>query len=373
MTGKLRPMPANGWRLIGAEASYYTGKARAYLRWKGVPFTEVLATRDVFRDVIVPRTGVRYIPVLLTPEDEAIQDTTDIIDACERRLPGPSVYPTGPRQRLVALLFEIHGDEWLVLPAMHYRWSFPETNHAFIEHEFGRTTLPDGTPEEQREAAAPLLGRFGGSLPFLGVTPRTIPAIEAWMLELLDQLSAHFATHPFLLGTRPSIGDFGYLGPFYAHLGRDPYPARLLRERAPRVVEWIERMNAPVPLAGDFLADDAVPATLTPILRRMFREHVPVMIDTAERLADWLDANPGTPIPRVIGTHEFTLGGVTEQRAVFPYTVWMFQRALDAYARLDPAARPRVDAWLDEVGGLDALRFRPRRRVRRERNRLVAA
>jgi hypothetical protein len=104
----------------------------------------------------------------------------------------------------------------------------------------------------------------------------------------------------------------------------------------------------------------------------MFREHVPVMIDTAERLADWLAANPGTPIPRVIGVHDFTIGGVTESRAVFPYTVWMFQRALDCHAALDAAARERVDAWLRDVGGREAMRFRPRRRVRRERNVLVA-
>ena len=47
------------YQLLGAEASYYTGKVRAYLRWKGIPFREVLSTRSVFADIIVPRTGVR--------------------------------------------------------------------------------------------------------------------------------------------------------------------------------------------------------------------------------------------------------------------------------------------------------------------------
>ncbi len=359
------------YRLIGAEASYYTGKVRAYLRWKGIPFDEVAGSAKVFEEVIVPRTGVRFLPVLLAPDGFAVQDSTEIIDFLEARFPEPPVYPSTPVQKLVALLFELWGDEWLVLPAMHWRWSFPEQAD-FVAHEFGSITLPDGTPEEQRRAAAPLLQRFGGSLPLLGVTPRTIPAIEAWTTELFDRLDAHFARHPFLLGTRPSIGDYGLMGPLYAHLGRDPVPAKLMRERAPRVAAWVARMNAPDVRGGDFLPDDAVPETLLPMLRRMFAEHWPVLVDSAEQLAGWLDENPTTPIPRVIGTHRFRVGDVEEDRVVFPYTVWMLQRVLDHVASLDAPARARVERFVEPLGGRDALRFRPRRRVRRERNRLVA-
>jgi hypothetical protein len=34
-------------QLIGAQVSYYTGKVRAYLRYKGVPFDEIPATREI--------------------------------------------------------------------------------------------------------------------------------------------------------------------------------------------------------------------------------------------------------------------------------------------------------------------------------------
>jgi hypothetical protein len=34
--------------LYGAEISYYTGKVRAFLQWKGLPFVEVPATGDVY-------------------------------------------------------------------------------------------------------------------------------------------------------------------------------------------------------------------------------------------------------------------------------------------------------------------------------------
>jgi hypothetical protein len=49
---------------------------------------------------------------------------------------------------------KVYADEWLVIPAMHYRWSFPE-NLDFIYREFGRTNLPDASASAQVHAHAP--------------------------------------------------------------------------------------------------------------------------------------------------------------------------------------------------------------------------
>jgi hypothetical protein len=46
------------YQLLGNEVSYFTGKARAYLRFKGIDFEEVIASRKVFKEIILPRTGV---------------------------------------------------------------------------------------------------------------------------------------------------------------------------------------------------------------------------------------------------------------------------------------------------------------------------
>ena len=110
-----------GYTLYGAEFSLYSGKARSYLRKKGIPFNEVISTLNVYKSFIIPRTGVRYIPVVQTPDDKVIQDTTVIIDELESRFSDYSVYPQTPKQKQVALLLELYGDEWLLIPAMHYR------------------------------------------------------------------------------------------------------------------------------------------------------------------------------------------------------------------------------------------------------------
>lgn len=100
--------------MYGAEFSLYSGKLRSYLRNKGIEFTEIQPWLMTYKKFIVPRTGVRYIPVLQTPEDEVWQDTTVIIDHMEQPFPQPSVYPATPRRKLAALILELFCDEWLL-------------------------------------------------------------------------------------------------------------------------------------------------------------------------------------------------------------------------------------------------------------------
>ena len=181
-------------------------------------------------------------------------------------------------------------------------------------------------------------------------------------------MSAHLAVHPFLLGSRPSLGDFALMGPLYAQLYRDPYPGRLMRARAPRVATWVERMNAPEARSGAFLPHDAVPDTVVAMMRRIFAEQLPVLLDTARRVCDWIDAHPDTPLPRGIGFHTFTVGGVVERRAVVPYSLSMLQRVLDLRRSFDATAGARVDRFLCAHGGAGVLSLELRCRVRREHN-----
>ena len=97
--------------VYGAELSYYSGKVRAYMRWKDIPFSEIRPSQDIYRNEIVPAVGYPVIPVIKLNDGTIIQDTTDIIDFFEAHVNGPSVYPEGPKQRLAALLLELYGDK----------------------------------------------------------------------------------------------------------------------------------------------------------------------------------------------------------------------------------------------------------------------
>lgn len=336
------------YTLYGADISYFSGKARSYLDWKGLHYEEVRANREIYESIILPKVGWPVIPVIMGPDEEVLQDTSDIIDTLEKRHGGASIYPEGPVQKLAALLFEVIGDEWLVIPAMHYRWAH---NRDYAHQKFGEMSAPNKSPEEQRKIGKENAVRFEGALPFLGITPDTVPAVEASYLSFLDLLAEHFSSFDMLFGSRPSIGDFGLYGPLYAHLYLDPASGELMKEKAPAVAAWVERMRDATTGTGEFLADDDVPSTAKAVLLHQLRDFVPVLQSTATALTEWAsDKSSGEEVPRALGPHAFKILDTAGNRMIFPFNLWMLQRPLDHLHGLDAAEKETGLRLLNEVG-----------------------
>lgn len=351
--------------LYGAERSYFTGKVRPALRAKRVFFEEILPTREIYED-IRRRTGLLFIPVVITPEDETWQDTSEILDALEARVPAPALVPATPVQRVVAFLLELYADEFMVLPAMHYRWSAAES-----ERDAREAFAAMGGDVERANRFA---DRMHGSIEALGVSAATAPAIEAHLAELLAAMETVLADQPFLLGHQPSLADCALMGPLYAHLYLDLRPGPLLRRTAPRVAHWIERTNHPDTRAfAGFLPDDGLHPGMRALLELVGSDAVPVLVDTVRAVETWADehARAGETPPRVLGFHETQLRGVTMPRYTSAYALWMVQRPLDAYAALSDADRARVDATLAGTGCETLLALRPRHRFAKRDFQLV--
>lgn len=360
-------------KLYAAEVSLYSGKARAYLRYKQVDFQEVLPSFDVIRDVLEPRTGVRMIPVLITEDDDVIQDTTVIIDRVEQLVPERPVLPVAPKQRFIAQLLELYADEWLLMPAMHYRWAYPRHHLAFIAREFGALFQPSWPEWSHLFAGLPLVAYFGlGHGPVLGIDGKTRAEIERWYERFLTQFERHLVEHDYILGDAPTVADFGFMAPLYAHLWRDPYSGALMRRLAPRVYDWVERMNDPsAQRFGALVADDVIPETLAPILRHALHEHLPIVLDTWSRIEQWARENPARArVPRFVGRHEFRLGAARSTRAVQSYTAWMSQRMFDAWRELDDSDRQELSDWLG-VGLVAPLGFERPFELGRQRGKIV--
>lgn len=370
--------------------SLYAGKARSYLIKKGVPYREVIASDPEFLGQIIPQVGHMVIPVVRTPDGEIVQDTTDIIDKIEACTPVPDFTPPGPVQRVVAALLDAFGSNYLLPLAMHYRWSYRDKQELFLRTEFARA-IPQMPHAQRLETAGKLMTKFAGFLPNLGVTEAVIPAMEDSYAELLAVLDAHFQAHPYLLGGRPSIADFGLMAPLYAHLARDPVPAFLMKTTAPNVFRWTERMNTPALVDTDypahpdavFPADDALPETLETVLKVAFAQWGPGLAADAACFNTWLaglaDPAPGTLVslsgarqvhPHV-GRISYPWRGVTMERASHPHSLWHFARAQAAAAALDGAAAARLAGLLDRTGGADMMGTATARAIVRENNVLV--
>ena len=191
---------AGRYRLFSWEHSYFSGKVRAFLRYKAeagaLAFEDVLATPELIQGLLIPATGTNVVPQLLTPDGRFVQDSSEILDVCERAHPEPRVIPPPalPRQRLAAHLIELLADEWMVVYAFWARWRHArETDtpsHAvFNEQQWGAVLAPGADGFARRRAGrlfferafgihepqAPPRGVFAG-LAALGVNAATAPA-----------------------------------------------------------------------------------------------------------------------------------------------------------------------------------------------------
>lgn len=385
-------MAAGHYTLWGTPHSLYAGKARSYLIKKQVPFVEVMANDPQFMGEVVPQVGHMVIPVLRTPQGELIQDTTAIIDHVEARGEGVSLTPAGPVQQVVAAFLDAFGSNYLLPLAMHYRWTYRDRQEAFLQAEFARA-IPNSIPYENRLATAQMLmGKFAGMLPALGVTPEVIPAMEDSYAELLAVLEAHFRVHPYLLGGRPSVADFGLMAPLYAHLARDPVPAFLMRTVAPSVARWTERMNvAAIPDSdypdpgGSYPDDDAIPATLEAVLAAAFAHWGPGLAEDFAQFDRWLDGlddpAPGTMASKDgarqvhphVGWITYPWRGVTMGRASHVHSLWHMARAQAAARALTGDAAARFAALMERTGGAGVMALATARPIARENNVLVLA
>ena len=344
--------------------SLYSGRARSYLIKNRIPFEERSTGHESFKAEVLPKGKLPTIPTLVTAEGQVIRDGAAIIEHFEAAN-GRPCQPPGARQQVISALFDVIGTDGLLRAAMHYRWNFPDDNLAFVRYHFLHSQRDVPEREEKTEA---MMNRMRHAAMIFGVTEQTQPLVEALYLEYLDALNTHFERYPYLLGWRPCIGDFGLIAPMYAHLGRDPYPARLMQQRAPAVYRWVERMNREdqdVPecfnAGNDFLANDEIPETLMPVLKVLAEDFVPETLAAAELINKWLAEHKPKAgavavgrLAEALGTADFTVRGETITALAQPHRFYLLQRVQEVFAQ-SPAEKQTESMSLLERCAMERL------------------
>jgi glutathione S-transferase len=385
--------PKSPFILWGTPHSLYTGKARSCLIKKGLAFVERCPSHPDYKVRVRPAVGLVTFPVLETPEGQFIQDSTDIVtylDSLDDPASETFMTPSTPVQRVVARLIDGFGLAGMLQAAMHYRWSYRDEQELFLQTEFGRGLYAGADREARRNAGKRVMDFFSSSLPALGITRETAPAIETAYEELLEALDVHFQSYPYVMGWRVSIADLGLIAPMYAHLGRDPYPTALMKKRAPNVARWVERMQLPntpdgeyVPHDADWLSDDAIPNTLEPVLALVFKDWGPQLGADIASYQQWLDAHPQMQAGDLINANDkhmvhptlgmvsFVWRGVQVQRASAVHGLWLFQTAQDTALAMSSDAGQNLAGLLKRTRGQEVMALCLPRAMERRNNLLV--
>ena len=252
------------FRIFGSELSPYSVKVRSYFRYKKIPHEWVV--RHMGRMAEFQKYAkLPLIPLVVTPEDQALQDSTPIVEHMERLFPDPSIHPADPALAFLSALLEEYGDEWGNKPMFHYRWHY-DADQASAADRLARDNLP-GAPEETiREAADAIRSRMISRLHFVGSSPATKDQIEGSFLRLLRILERHLQKRPYVFGARPAFADLGLFAQIY-ECSTDPTPSRIMEKSAPTVLSWVRRMMSPV-AAGEFESWRSLEPTLRPLLEQ---------------------------------------------------------------------------------------------------------
>ena len=113
---------ASEYRIHGIELSPYSVKVRSYFRYKGIPHRWIPRSLDTDGEY-QKYQKLPLVPLVVTPDNKGIQDSTPIIEQVEASHPEPSIYPTEPTARFISALLEEFGDEWGNKWMFHYRWA----------------------------------------------------------------------------------------------------------------------------------------------------------------------------------------------------------------------------------------------------------
>jgi glutathione S-transferase len=325
-------------RIFGAEISPYSVKVRSYFRFKGLPHEWILRGQHN-QDEFAKYAKLPLVPLVVTPDDVGLQDSTPILEHFETANPEPSIHPSDPTAAFVSALLEEFGDEWGNKWMFHYRWARDADQNSAADR-IARGMMPGLEDAQYAGMAEQIKGRMVNRVYFVGSSPQTAPQIEASFKDGLALLEAHLATRPYLFGARPAFGDFGLWGQVY-NAWTDPTAGELVKA-CPAVCAWIERMLDPK-IEGDFEAWSELAPTLTPFLERQVGAlFLPWSAANAKALAN--------------GDEEFTveLAGKAWTQKPQKYHARSLKAIRAKYAAL--ADRSEIDPLLEQTGCLDVLR-----------------
>ena len=250
------------FKVIGSELSPFSIKVRSWLRFKGLNYEWIVASAAA-REQYAEYFQIPVIPVVITPDNAGLQDSTPIIERLEAASDGGSIHPDDEALWFLSCLLEEFGDEWANKWMFHYRWA-RKADQLNAATRIAAMREPNADIDDLEGLVAAVVERMTGRVWFVGSNEQNAPQIEAGFKQALAQLDAHLDARNYLFGDRPAFADFG-IAPQIYNAFVDPTPGALISAKYHNVSGWLQRMLWPR-VEGDFESWEALSPTLEPFL-----------------------------------------------------------------------------------------------------------
>jgi glutathione S-transferase len=341
----------DNYRIWQGQCSPYSYKVMTYMNYKSIPYKRVnanMAELEWGKQV----AGQSIVPILLTPDEQVMQDSTPIIEYFEQEFPEKTTVPENNKLAFIMWLIEDFSDEYMPRMQMHTRWGNEQNRHT-ISHKISRNILY-GIPGMQVKDLAPvILNRQSTFNIHLGLESDEAKAnMDQQVLDLLAILEQHFEQHQFLLGFKPSVADFALFGPLKIHLYDDPQSNQILETQAPNTVEWLHtimelgdtRGCVGQTEFGDWIdLKNGCPESLTALLCFIAKTYIPLSNATVEAVKDKEK------------TFEVNIYGVSATFSTHQYRAWAFEQLQLRYQHLSDSEQAELLPLLNETDVMPSL------------------
>lgn len=178
--------PTEVYRIFGAEMSPYSVKVRSYLRYKGIPHHWILRNAESEAEY-ARHAKLPIIPLVVSPDEQPMQDSTPIIDALELDFQEPSIHPGDVLTSFISALIEEFGDEWGNKWMFHYRWA-RDVDQRASAGRIVRMVAPKADEASFAKVAEKIRARMVERLWYVGSNEVNAPQIERGFVEMLGLL-----------------------------------------------------------------------------------------------------------------------------------------------------------------------------------------
>jgi len=312
--------------IYGGELSYFSRKLEAALMFYGADF-EFKDKNSHDPQMIETRSGTHQVPVLQTPENWLMGDTTPLMQLLDARFPQRQMFSSGPLGVLVHLI-EDYFDEWIARTMVHYRWHYPESA------QFASMKMAGGNMDIAKRVRnwGPRACRATGT-----DSAQQRQAAEDEYHRLLAAMEQQLGETSFLLGDKPCAVDCVVLGGIRAHTNMDPNPKQQIQPYK-RVLQWANSSADQWDGSGDLAAFPESTAFAQMVLGEMTNTYQPYMLGHQAAVAAGAKA------------FNFEAYGESVSYLARPYPLQALQMMRDRVANLAKSDQQLVVAWLGRAG-----------------------